>query len=156
MKKNIALVFSIILSISMFACQTTSNDTSIVTPTLPVIDYSSFTVDYVAIRTKDELGRTTNIEYYYDNLELTSVEVSSILLQLQNIDFNGGYGPLYGRLNDGWVSLTGEDESELILYFYLFDDFTILGLRVEDSPYEFYYSAVFDNEILAILASLTE
>jgi len=142
----------------MLACQNTTNDSGLVTPTVPEIDYSSFTVDFLAIRTKDDVGRTINIEYYYNNLDLVSDEVSSILLELPNIEFNGGYGPLYGRVNDGWVSLSGEDDSELVLNLYLYDDFTILGLRFEneESPFEFYYNGLFDTQILAIFASLSE
>jgi len=156
MKKiGVILVFLVIVFV-LFACQgstTTSQETMY--PTFPVLDYSSYSLDYLVIRNKDESGRTISLDYYYDNLEQVSTQVSSILSELPNVCYNGGIGPLTGRYNDGWVTLKGQDNSSLTLIFYLFDDYTILGLMVDQYSTEFFYQGFFDTEMLAIFASIS-
>lgn len=156
MKKAIMLLLVVLSSVFLFAChQSTTSTEEWANPTIPDIDYSSFNVDYFAIRSKDEFGRTISVNYYYTDLDQIIDIISQITTELPETHFNGGIGPLTGRYNDGWVEMTGSDDSSLLLNFYLLDDYTILGLKVENSPYEFYFNGLFDAEILSIFNSLS-
>ncbi|XMB71878.1 hypothetical protein RJI07_07195 [Mycoplasmatota bacterium WC30] len=152
--KKIISVFVIIILVNMsVACQ--GNSTSTVSPstniTLPVMDYSTYVIEYIAIRNMDDDGRTISIDYYYDDFENVDNHVITLLADLPNRSPNGGIGPLTGRHNDGWIELTGQDDSTLTLNMYFFDDSTILGVMVNEGSTEYFFEDYYDTEISSIL-----
>jgi hypothetical protein len=159
MKKVILIVVAFLISIFLFSCQnnTTENTISseIENPSVPIVEFSDYSLEYFVVRNKDENGRTISLDYFYDNLNQILTQVNLILSELPDVTFNGGFGPLSGRYDDGWVVLSSSDDSSIMLYFYLMDDYTILGLKCDDSDFEFYYEGLFDTEILAIFDSIS-
>lgn len=147
MKKQV--IFSLIVMLCLFLCScdkatTSESETSY---SLPEINYSEYSLDYLVIRNIDENGRTLSLDYYYDDFDLISSQINIIKDELSNIDYYDGIGPSTGKYNDGWVILKDSEGASFILNFYIYDGYTVLGLMLDELSTEFLFKDIFDDEI---------
>ena len=96
------------------------------------------------------------MDYHYNNLSEASTQISTILTSLSTVEQNGGIGPRSGMLNNGWAILSGPENTSLLLNFYIYDEYTILGVSEDEYSIEYYFRSIFDNEIYLILASFDD
>jgi hypothetical protein len=147
------ILIAIISIITLMGCKTsqTSSLSLQSSPTMPSVDFTTYSISYVAIRNKEEDGRSQSIDYYYDNFNDVNILVDSISIDLGSMVPNGGIGPKSGRYNDGWIELVGIDNSILILNLYLIEDKTILGVYFTSNMTEYYFNDMFIDQVLSIL-----